>query len=203
MFHPSESPDTNAEKPRGRDEVIRAIVSAAVPLIAERGIRDVTFRDIARVAQVQHSLITRHFGTKTTLVEHIAEYLGDTLFRSAGQATASFVEVWDGILRDRRTELRALVRILLDGESKGATSPKAVQRMQETVQWFREKLAVSEDRLDASLTIYVTVSFLMGAEVFGTHIQRIMSLTDQEFHELRPRAIRVLLESLTDTIVRS
>ena len=191
------------ERPRGREEIVKAIVSAAVPLIAERGVRDVTFRDIARAARLQHSLITRHFGTKTALIEHIAHVLGETLFRSARESGASFAQIWEGILAGHRTQLRAMVRIMLDTGAKGEPSPASTQRMEETVQWFRRQIPASGDRLGASLSIYITMSFLLGTEVLGTHIQKIMSLTDAELDELRPRAVHVLLDSLTNAIVRS
>jgi AcrR family transcriptional regulator len=187
-----------SEKPSGRDGVVSAILSAAVPLIAERGVRDVTIRDIAQAASLQHSLITRYFGTKTALVERIADHLGETLFRSASRSGDDFADVWERILSEQRLPLRALVRILLDTESKGEPSPAAAQKMEETVGWFRDKLDLSANRFDASLVIYLTVSFLMGTEVFGNHIQRILSLTDTELANLRPRAVRVLLDSLSN-----
>jgi AcrR family transcriptional regulator len=195
MLHRSRSHDS--EKPSGRDRVVSAILSAAVPLIAERGVRDVTFRDIAHAACLQHSLITRYFGSKTALIERIADHLGETLFRSASRAGDDFADIWERILREQRLPLRALVRILLDTETKGEPSPAAGQKMEETVGWFRDQLELSGNRLDASLAIYLTVSFLMGTEVFGNHIQRILTLTDKELSDLRPRAIRVLLDSLS------
>ncbi len=195
MLHRSRS--KSIEKPSGRDGVVAAIVSAAVPLIAERGVRDVTFRDIAHSACIQHSLITRYFGSKTVLVERVADHLGEILFRSASRSGDDFADIWERILREQRLPLRALVRILLDTESKGEPSPAAGQKMEETVGWFRDQLDLSGSRLDASLAIYLTVSFLMGTEVFGNHIQRILSVTDQELSDLRPRAIRVLLDSIS------
>ncbi len=195
MLHRSRS-HTN-EKPSGREGVVSAILAAAVPLISERGVRDVTFRDIAQAACVQHSLITRYFGTKTALIERIAAHLGETLFRSASRSGDDFADIWERILNEQRLPLRALVRILLDTEAKGAPSPAASQKMEETVGWFREQLGITGSKLDVSLVIYLTMSFLMGTEVFGNHLQRILSLTDQELSDLRPRAVRVLLDSLT------
>jgi AcrR family transcriptional regulator len=185
------------DKPSGREGVVSAILSAAVPLIAERGVRDVTFRDIAHAACVQHSLITRYFGSKTALIQRIAAHLGETLFRSATRSGDDFADIWERILREQRLPLRALVRILLDSEAKGEPSAAAAEKMEETIAWFREQLEITGSRLDVSLVIYLTMSFLMGTEVFGNHIQRILTLTDQELSDLRPRAVRVLLDSLT------
>ena len=105
MLHRSRSKST--EKPSGRDGVVAAILSAAVPLIAERGVRDVTFRDIAHSACIQHSLITRYFGSKTALLERVADHLGETLFRSASRSGDDFADIWERILREQRLPLRA------------------------------------------------------------------------------------------------
>jgi len=59
------------DKPRGKDAVIKAIIEAAIPLIAERGVTNVSFRDIAKAANVNHGLITHYFGNKEALMQRI------------------------------------------------------------------------------------------------------------------------------------
>jgi TetR/AcrR family transcriptional regulator, repressor for neighboring sulfatase len=56
-------------RPRGRDEVVDAVLDAAERLFARSGFAAVSLRDIAADAGVTYSLINRHFGTKDTLLE--------------------------------------------------------------------------------------------------------------------------------------
>lgn len=55
--------------PYRRSEEVRAdLVAATVELLADRLPRDLTVREIAARAGTQHSMITRHFGSKDALV---------------------------------------------------------------------------------------------------------------------------------------
>jgi AcrR family transcriptional regulator len=53
--------------PRGRDETMTAVLAAAAELFAERSPSQVSIREIAERAHVNHSLVHRHFGTKAEL----------------------------------------------------------------------------------------------------------------------------------------
>lgn len=52
---------------------MEAILNAAEELLASEGIEQVTLRQIADRAGVQHGLITRHFGTKQELLREVIE----------------------------------------------------------------------------------------------------------------------------------
>jgi AcrR family transcriptional regulator len=60
-------------------EAVRAdLLTATVELLSQRPARDVTVREIAERAGVQHSMITRHFGSKRALVaEAVAQVSAD------------------------------------------------------------------------------------------------------------------------------
>ena len=60
---------TRARAPYRKADVVReAILDATIALLSERPMHDVSIRDIAARADVQHSLVLRHFGTKDALV---------------------------------------------------------------------------------------------------------------------------------------
>lgn len=61
----TETPDG---RPRGRDEVVAALLSAAADLFAERGPAAVSLREVARAADVNVGLIHRHIGGKDDLL---------------------------------------------------------------------------------------------------------------------------------------
>jgi AcrR family transcriptional regulator len=53
---------------RRADAVKADILTATVALLSERPVHDIGVRDIAERAGVQHSLVTRHFGSKEALI---------------------------------------------------------------------------------------------------------------------------------------
>jgi AcrR family transcriptional regulator len=57
-------------KPKGREEVVAALLDAARTLIAERG-PDVALRDIAERANVNFGLIYQYVGTKDQLLQQV------------------------------------------------------------------------------------------------------------------------------------
>lgn len=67
---------------RKADAVRADLLAATVELLSQRPARDVTVREIAERAGVQHSMITRHFGSKRALVAQAVAQV------SAGYATA-------------------------------------------------------------------------------------------------------------------
>ena len=54
-------------RPKGKEEVMAAILASATELFAEKGPSAVSIRDIALKAKVNHGLIHRHFGSKENL----------------------------------------------------------------------------------------------------------------------------------------
>ncbi len=71
----TEEPD----RPSGRDEVREALVAAGLELVTTNGLQ-FSIRDVADLAQVNHGLVHRHFGSKAGLVEAILERFNrDTL----------------------------------------------------------------------------------------------------------------------------
>lgn len=54
----------------GRD----ALLAAAVRVVAQKGLRDLTYRAVAKEAGVAHGLVTHHFGTRRELLIQALEY---------------------------------------------------------------------------------------------------------------------------------
>jgi AcrR family transcriptional regulator len=51
-----------------------ALLAAAVRVVAQRGLRHLTYRAVAQEAGVTHGLVTHHFGTRDALVHAALEY---------------------------------------------------------------------------------------------------------------------------------
>ncbi len=74
-------------KPVGRDAVKTALIESAAELFAERGIKDVSLREIAAHAGVNLGLIHRHFGSKEVLRRAAQEFLASKFQEQLGGLT--------------------------------------------------------------------------------------------------------------------
>jgi len=109
-------------KPRGRDEVRSAVITATSALVAERGPDGFSVRDIAARAGINHALVHRHFGTKADVLEQtlaaeaeavVSAIVGSGL-PTSGTAGADVVAKLLELLADRPTYWRTLVHAVLD-----------------------------------------------------------------------------------------
>ncbi|MFN3257270.1 MAG: TetR/AcrR family transcriptional regulator [Ilumatobacter sp.] len=102
---------------RKRDEVREDILRATEDLLATRAPSEVTLRQIARHGGFQHSLITRHFGSKDELV---AEVLQRTMQQYA-DAVRDTDDPVDGFMRglehvaSHPASFQTMARALMDG----------------------------------------------------------------------------------------
>jgi AcrR family transcriptional regulator len=76
------SPEGSARRPRGREEVRRALLDAAQRLIAERGPGNVTLREIAEEAGVNFGLVYQYLGTREQVLREVYQAVAT---RSAAQ----------------------------------------------------------------------------------------------------------------------
>ena len=107
------------EKPRGKDAVRLALIEAATRLFSERGPADVSVRELAKEAGVNHGLIHRHFGSKDGLLEATMTHLSHGVASSLGRPsqTESLTELLNSTFgaTERAIHWRILARALLDG----------------------------------------------------------------------------------------
>jgi TetR/AcrR family transcriptional regulator, repressor for neighboring sulfatase len=69
---------TTTTKPKGKDEVIAAVLHAASELFAEKGPAATSIREVAARAGVNHGLLHRHFGSKDQLLAATLQHLADS-----------------------------------------------------------------------------------------------------------------------------
>ena len=89
-------------KPRGREQIRSAVLTATSALVAERGPDGFSVRDIAARAGVNHALVHRHFGTKADVLEQMLA--ADDSPEAALPGTASTTELFSGLWRDSDPE---------------------------------------------------------------------------------------------------
>lgn len=157
-----------------------AVQAAAVELLAERGPREVTVRDVARRAGVNHALIHRHFGTKDALIRTVvaeqSRELGTRAAALSGTDAAGLLR----LLQDHAAYWRVLARIVLDEPTMLADLelPAAAA----TLGLITGGGAADEPtRVGAAVAASTTLGWL----VFGPHLSHVLGLTDQAAFESR------------------
>ena len=160
-------------RPRGRDEVMDAVRAAAAELLAERSPRDITVRDVAARAGVNHALVHRHFGTK------------DDLFRAviAELSTRVGAEIRTGrpgamplrLLQAHPEYWRILARAVLDDPQLLEPSPTSAAATVLTV------ISGANEPDEATRTAAaVAGSLVLGWIVFGDHLASVLDVSDRE-----------------------
>lgn len=110
----STDPTPDRSGSRDREASKQALIAAATELLAERGPKDVSVREIARRAGVNHGLVHHYFGSKaglvTAVLDDLAQRTADLATPDAPGPNLAFfaAEGFD-------LHLRVLARLLLDG----------------------------------------------------------------------------------------
>ena len=108
---PTKRTERRARQPAGA--VKDALVAAVIRLLDARSAADISVRDIAREAGVNHGLVHRHFGSKERLLR---EAVARTSALVVESRPAVGHTVWcAGLLRERPEIARIVARCCLDG----------------------------------------------------------------------------------------
>lgn len=105
---------TTKDSLRDREATTHALIEAAIELFAERGPNEVSVREIARHAGVNHGLVHHYFGSKSGLVAAVLDHLTRTtaadIVNRAPRLDQPFFLEPEGHLH-----MRVLARVVLDG----------------------------------------------------------------------------------------
>jgi TetR/AcrR family transcriptional regulator, repressor for neighboring sulfatase len=185
------------EKPRGKDAVKVAIMEASAILIAERGVNSVSLRDIAKAANVNHGLITRHFGSKEALVMAVGLHLVDSIFEERTlQKDNSLENIILGGFEGYSVSIRAVMRILLDtpGERLIVDAKPMFDKL---LNWIRNEQEKRSGDTAASpepiILLFVFASLVLGNELFGPYFRKMMNLSTDAYRELMRKASTIIL----------
>ena len=160
--------------PRGREAVMAAVQAATVELLAERGPREMTIRDVAERAGVNHALVHRHFGTKDALIRAaVAEQSRELGARAAELATPDAARMLR-LLQDFPAYWRVLARIVLDDPAMLADLPLPAAGVT-----LGLMTGGGEADEEARVAAAVAGSTALGWLVFGPHLANILGLTDR------------------------
>jgi AcrR family transcriptional regulator len=151
-----------------------AVQDAAVALLAEHGPRDVTVRQVAELAGVNHALIHRHFGTKDGLIRAVVTEESRRLGAAAGALERADANAMLALLREHGAYWRLLARVVLDEPNllAGEQLPAAAAA-----------LAVITGGTDADETTRAdaaaAAATALGWLVFGPHLATVLGVEDR------------------------
>lgn len=181
---------TAAPPPRGRDAVMAAILDAAGELLVDRSPREVTVRDVAERARVNHALVHRHFGTKDELLRAVLVRRSEAFGRAA-TGVGLDAEAMLALLTRHADYWRILARFVLDAPELLTDLPAGAMML---ARIGGSAPAGGRAAEDARVAAAVAGSLALGWGVFGTHLDEVLGHPDQRrVRELVAGTVRQLL----------
>jgi len=176
--------------PRGKRQVVRALLDAAAQLLAERGPRGVSVRDVAARAGVNHGLVHRHFGSKSGLVREVMSDLVAQISSAQASDVANPANVQAFFAATERSIYwRVLARALLDGyePQQLQSSFPVVTELTEQVRRGQKRGDIRSDAAAEVLTA-MGVAMALGWLVFEPFLLVAAGLESHARDELRQQA---------------
>ena len=144
-----------------------AILSAAAELLAEHSPREVTVRDVAERAGVNHALVHRHFGTKDDLLRAVLQARSHEFGRAAAALPAPDAESMLALLERHSDYWRILARFVLDSPDLLSPDLPAASMVLGVIGGGHP------DRHDREAAA-VAGSLALGWAVFGPHLDAVL-----------------------------
>lgn len=177
------------EKPFGRDATTVALLNAADTLFGEKGPNAVTIREIAALANVNHALVHRHFGSKEALLDALIEkhlQASKNIIASASSPNDSIKSLLN-YLATQPSFSRTFAHLILDKRpledfvrKAGGTSALALLLEQANI-----------ESSEARATAAILVAFMLGWTLFKDLTSYAASSQESD-DQLNQRAITML-----------
>lgn len=191
-----------AEKkpPKGREEVVAALIASAAALFAERGVSGVSLREIAARAGVNHGLIHRHFGSKENLRRVTQEHLARKIREDIGTPDnlVDLLEKAESAIQKHPLYWKVMARSFLDGTVEGDIQSEFpfVKDFVSLVRMAQETGIIKLD-LDPRYIVAGICAYGLGMQAFERYIMEAAGLgdepTEKVLAEIRNRFVSVLL----------
>jgi AcrR family transcriptional regulator len=179
--------------PRGREDVREALISAASELFAQRGPAAVSVREIAQLAQVNHGLVHRHFGSKHGLLQAVLSHLASDIATHVGEARpdealGGLVGSVLGATSKQGAWLRIMAWAILDGVDIGEIQGQfpMAERMVAAAR------ANAQGPLDPEARVTLIMSAGLGMMLFGPFLQRATGQDDIQWARSRQQILSLV-----------
>jgi len=160
-------------KPKGKEDVMTAILDAATSLFAEKGVAGVSVRHIADRANVNHGLVHRHFGSKENLRLQVQNQLMQTINKDIGEPEDYADAFSRGVAALRKNEAfwKVLARTFLDGQFEGDVQ-SAFPFLQKMIGFIAQAQAdgTFDKQVDPRLLVAGGTAMVLGLLVFENYL---------------------------------
>ena len=159
-----DSGDAN-RRPYGREEIRAALLDAANELFGLKGPDAVSVRDVAKLADVNHALLHRHFGSKEQLLRDLMEQHAASFRHSSSQAKDAYHAVgmmFDLMLKEP-SFIRIVAQLLLTGHQPDefVTRQGGLAKLQELVALEHPDLDEDQTKLIAAASSAFSMGWLL------------------------------------------
>ena len=159
------------ERP-GHGEGRTALLAAAIEVVGEKGLRGLTYREVARVAGVTHGLVAHHFGTRQELIRATLDHavgLGTDMVHFSGSEAADFA--WDD-LSERISEAEGLVAFQFELFLEARRDPRLLPSARAMYDSYID--LVHDDLVRAGISERPELARLVMAALDGIAIQQLV-----------------------------
>jgi AcrR family transcriptional regulator len=163
---------SGAAAPRGAEETKEALIGALIRLLDRKSAADVSVKEIAAEARVNHGLVHRHFGSKEALLrEAVARTNAEIRKHHPDTGTTS----WSlGLHRERPHLSRILARCCLDGPldllALAAPPPEKIETHARQARALLARFGL-EGLADPYLVNALGVAAMLGWAVFRPYLE--------------------------------
>lgn len=187
-------------QPRGREQVIEAVIEATIELCRTGGPDKVTLRRVADQANVNYGLVHRHFGTKAEVIKAAMRRAHERSFRVLVEPYENLETAVSHILVEGSNTLaRVMAWGILQGEIDSILPPAESSLMLMALYQLAAKDSEAKsaaDSLATRVTVGTLVASLLGWRLFEPYIVRGLKLGDVS----RPALYRSILSALHQLI---
>lgn len=172
-----------------------AILDAAGALLVERSPLEVTVRDVAERARVNHALVHRHFGTKDQLLRAVLVSRSEAFGRAAADVGID-ADSMLRLLTQHADYWRILARFVLDAPDLLTDLPAGSMVLAQIGGSTPNGARTAEQ---ARVAAAVAGALALGWAVFGAHLDEVLGHPEQQrVRELVARTVRNLLAHAQD-----
>ena len=187
---------------RGRDAVKEALIKAACEMLAENGPNTMSVRNVATRAGVNHGQVHHYFGGKQGLIEAAIAQLAQEHYEHAHQRAAGNPIPPPLTLGEDAQYLRAVVRLVLDGDIATATQEisAGISIPVEVRQHLTKNYAKDQVPTDVKARIAATVALELGWAALEPYIMQLADVKAEEQQLVREHARTLVRKFMLDEL---
>ncbi|MEM7097745.1 MAG: TetR/AcrR family transcriptional regulator [Pseudomonadota bacterium] len=189
---------------RGKEAVKSALIAAACELLADVGPKNMSVRNVAQKAGVNHGQVHHYFGGKQGLVEEAMQQLSEQHFRNARARSAGATLPEPLTLGEDDQYSRAMVRLILDGDLE-----TALREISQGVSIPHEAVKAIVSRFDGQVPIEVqavmavNIATELGWAALEPYIFEMVEVEDADQEEVRAHAKVISRRHLNEILENS